>query len=52
MFGVGARVQCDRKTDLSSDGIAVCFQQDQNKPAAGISGTENTFYKNRNNCEI
>lgn len=42
----------DRETDLSSADVAVCLQQDQDKPAACISGSENTFIENRNNCEI
>ena len=52
LFSVGAQVQCDRETDLSSAGIAVCLQQDQDKPATHISGIENTFNVNTNNCEM
>lgn len=45
MFGVGAPEQRDTETDLSSAGLAVCLQQDQDKLAAFISGNEMKHFK-------
>lgn len=45
LFGVGAPEQRDREADLSSAGLAVCLQQDQDKPAAGISGSGVKHFK-------